>query len=154
MANTWLSLILWCLICFSLPANGARILGMFPLQGRSHFLMYEEVMKSLADAGHHVDVVSHFPLKKPYPNYTDIISLAGTLPSILNNMTYDIMQSLTDESSRASVEVTGFVPCKLLDLPELQTFIKNPPTDPPYDLVIVEVCSPGILDFSDTDVKE
>lgn len=44
-----------------------RILGVFPLAGRSHMLMFEKLMKELAKKGHEVDVLTHFPLKKPLP---------------------------------------------------------------------------------------
>lgn len=75
-----------------------------------------------------------------YPNYNDIISLAETLPTVMNNVTYELMQSFDSVSIEKLAELAGNVPCNLLDLPELQALIKNPPTDPPYDLVIVEVC--------------
>lgn len=139
MKKIWSSLFLCCILCSFRSTEGARILGLFPLHGKSHFIMYQEVMKSLADAGHQVDVVSHFPQKKPYPNYTDLISLEGTMPIVLNNMTYEFMQANTGASLKGLVDVTGNNPCQLLELPELKKLIKSPPTNPPYDLVIVEV---------------
>lgn len=44
--------------------DGYRILGIFPLNGRSHMMMFEQLMKGLAKRGHQVDVVSTFPQKK------------------------------------------------------------------------------------------
>lgn len=46
-----------------------RILGLFPIQGKSHIIMFERLMKELAERGHEVDVLSHFPQKKPIPRW-------------------------------------------------------------------------------------
>ena len=53
-------------------AHGAKILGVFPLPGKSHFAVSSSLMKELANRGHQVTVVSPFPEKSPVPNYTDI----------------------------------------------------------------------------------
>jgi hypothetical protein len=53
-------------------AHGARILGLFPVPGRSHFAVSATLMKELASRGHQVTVLSPFPEKSPIPNYTDI----------------------------------------------------------------------------------
>jgi glucuronosyltransferase len=52
--------------------ESARILALFNFNGRSHFLMFEALLKELAARGHQVFVVGHFPQKKPIPNYIDI----------------------------------------------------------------------------------
>lgn len=57
-------------------ADGANILGVFHFNGKSHFIMFEALMKGLAAKGHQVTVVSHFPQEKPLPNYKDL-SLKG-----------------------------------------------------------------------------
>lgn len=44
-----------------------NILGVFPFNGRSHFVMFERLLKGLAAKGHKVDVVSHFPQQRPIP---------------------------------------------------------------------------------------
>lgn len=51
-----------------------RILGLFPHPGLSHFHFFHPIMRSLADAGHDVTVISHFPDKQsPAPeNYHDL----------------------------------------------------------------------------------
>ncbi|XP_046736278.1 UDP-glucosyltransferase 2-like [Diprion similis] len=132
-------LVLFLHIITEVPgANGARILGMFPLNGKSHFAMFEVVMKSLADRGHRVDVLSTFPLKKPYPNYTDL-SIGEWVPVIVNNMNYDLVLEISGSSEKAFIELTGNDVCDNLKLPPLQKLINNPPDDPPYDLVIVEL---------------
>lgn len=54
----------------------SRILGLFPHTGKSHQMVFEPLLRRLAERGHHVTVVSFFPLKNPPANYTDI-SLEG-----------------------------------------------------------------------------
>ncbi|XP_061380260.1 UDP-glucosyltransferase 2-like isoform X2 [Danaus plexippus] len=56
--------------------EGGRILGLFPHTGKSHQMVFEPLLKKLAERGHQVTVVSFFPLKKPIANYTDV-SLEG-----------------------------------------------------------------------------
>ncbi|XP_011867942.1 PREDICTED: UDP-glucuronosyltransferase 3A1-like [Vollenhovia emeryi] len=121
-------------------ANGLRILGVFPFHGKSHFIMQEALMKDLARRGHQVDVVTHFPLEKPIPNYTDI-SIKGTLPRVVNNVTAEEAQAFSNPSIAYFVAMAGHNICQLLSHPKMQQLIKNPPQDPPYDMVIVEVCS-------------
>lgn len=101
--------------------------------------MFEEVMKALADAGHQVDVYSHFPLKKPYPNYTDISIAAPESTQANDGVTYDFIHSFTKAASTVLIEFAGNKECYSLGLPQFQEVIKNPPNDPPYDLVITEV---------------
>ena len=53
-------------------AHGAKILGIFPLPGKSHFIISSALLKELANRGHQVTVFSPFPEKSPIPNYTNI----------------------------------------------------------------------------------
>lgn len=50
-----------------------NILGLFPYAGKSHFYVFEALMKGLADKGHSVTVLSQFPQKSAHPNYKDFI---------------------------------------------------------------------------------
>lgn len=118
--------------------DAARILGMFPLPVRSHFVMCESLMRGLAARGHQVDVVSSFPLKNPPPNYRDI-SLADILPPNVNNMTLDVAKGLTASGMRTILSGAGMRVCDALYSPQLRNLIDNPPNDPPYDLIINEV---------------
>ena len=72
--------------------DGYRILGMFPSHGKSHFMMYEALMEGLARMGHQINVVSTFPQKTPYPNYTDLIHLPLVMSEFVNNVPYQKMQ--------------------------------------------------------------
>lgn len=44
-----------------------NILGIFPLQSTSHYVMFERLLKTLAAEGHDVDVISHFPQQEKIP---------------------------------------------------------------------------------------
>lgn len=124
--------------CLSV-CHGYRLLGLFPFHGKSHFVMFEQLMKGLARKGHQIDVISTFPLKKPYPNYTDIIKL--TPPHVfVNNMSYEFMQVLlTANPVHAIATLAGNDICKYLENPAIQELARNPPKDPPYDAVLMEV---------------
>ena len=55
-------------------ANGLRVLGIFPHPAVSHFNAFRPILKGLADAGHDVTVLSHFPDKRSEGlNYHDIV---------------------------------------------------------------------------------
>ena len=123
----------------SSSARGLRILGVFPTPAKGHFVMCEALMRGMADKGHRVDVFSHFPLENSIPNYKDY-SLEGTLPIFTNNMSYDFMNQFADVISMPLLmEIVGYPVCELLNLPIFQNLIRNPPDDPPYDIVIIEV---------------
>lgn len=52
--------------------SGYRILGLFPHPGVSHFHFFHPIMRELAEAGHNVTVVSHFPDARASKNYKDL----------------------------------------------------------------------------------
>lgn len=101
--------------------------------------MFEQLMKGLARKGHQVDVMSTFPLKKPYPNYTDLVVIQAPR-QFLNNMTYREMKMIMGGNTVQTVgQMAGNDICKNLGHPDVQQLIRNPPTNPPYDVVIFEV---------------
>ena len=126
--------------------EGSRILGVFPLNFRSHFMMFEALLKGLARKGHQVDVVGVFPLKEPYPNYTDIY-LPPMNPQMVNNLTFANVKVLKDFATYFTAVDSGNKLCDGLGNPKLQKLIKNPPKDPPYDLLITQV--DGILNLAE-----
>lgn len=112
---------------------------MFPFNGKSHFMMFEHLMKGLASKGHQVDVISTFPLKKPHPNYRDMIVLPAPR-QFINNITFDTMKTmLSISASHAIATIAGNEVCSSLSDPRIQELVKNPPNDPPYDVILVEV---------------
>jgi glucuronosyltransferase len=78
-----LSMLIILLLCLH-AAEGARILGIFPMPAKSHMTVHSALMKELARRGHEVTVFSPFPEKSPMPNYTDIefkVSYSELLPT-------------------------------------------------------------------------
>lgn len=69
-------------------AMSLKILGIFPYPGKSHYVVFEALFKGLADKGHDVTVLSHFPQQKPYRNYKDI-SLKGSQEALINVVDLD-----------------------------------------------------------------
>lgn len=58
--------------------SALNILGIFPYNGKSHFFVFRIYLRELAERGHNVTVISHFPEKDAPMNYHDI-SLAGSM---------------------------------------------------------------------------
>lgn len=128
-------------------SKGLRILGIFPLNGRSHWTMGERLLTSLAERGHTVDVITHYTVKEPPKNYKEI-SLEGTLESMVNKVELSQVLEFNNMNFELLTEIAGDKICQLMEHPKLKKFIENPPKDPPYDLVIVEIfMSPCYLAF-------
>lgn len=130
-----LCMIFWMDLCLTL-SQGYRILGVFPYRAKSHFVMFEALMKGLAEKGHRVDVISPFPLTKPVVNYNDLIVIK-TRGNTLNNVSYDVASNIF--TVHAISTISGNPVCEYLRHPEIQKLIRNPPKDPPYDVVLIEV---------------
>lgn len=119
-----------------------RVLGIFPLNSRSHFVFFEQLSKGLARRGHKVDVVSTFPQEKACPNYTDI-EIPAAIPKLVNSLTYEFAQenlNVNSDQVHFFAQIPGNVVCEkgfqnqaVLDL------IEKPSGDTAYDLVITEV---------------
>ncbi|KAF7987446.1 hypothetical protein HCN44_003208 [Aphidius gifuensis] len=119
---------------------GYRILALFPLNVKSHFKMYERLMKGLVERGHQVDVISCYPLDTPMKNYTDIV-LDLIASEDVDEFTYDLLPIYTGLSLYNMLATSvGNDLCKgLLENSKIKNIINNPPTDPPYDLIIMEL---------------
>lgn len=119
---------------------GYRILGLFPMNIKSCFMMYKNVMKHLAKRGHQVDVISQFPLDKPMSNYTDIY-MKAPFDDLVNNFTLEGGDDYNGFNQFKSYGTeTGADACDtILKQDQMQRLLKNPPNDPPYDLIIVEI---------------
>ncbi|KDR22771.1 UDP-glucuronosyltransferase 2C1, partial [Zootermopsis nevadensis] len=118
---------------------GARILGLFPLPGRSHFIFSESLVKELANRGHQVTVLSPFPQKSPVPNYTDIHT--GRTRDDLFQQTGATNSFDLPKLSYFSVVMMlwglGEILCdKVLQEKEVQDLINS--NDQQFDLIIVE----------------
>lgn len=71
--NHYRSVLILFLVLFLIPLTVSyNILVIFPHPGKSHFLSYVGLFKALAQKGHQMTVISHFPLMKPVENYKDV----------------------------------------------------------------------------------
>ena len=138
----YLLLNLFMIYFFGVESDAYRILGIFPLNIRSNNILFESVMKALAKAGHQVDVVTHFQLIGAPENYKSLFGLDSTMYSVTNNFTMEQIEQVRYQNPAyyMATEYGNRVCEKVLPLWRLQNLIKNPPNDPPYDLVITEVC--------------
>ncbi|XP_001603747.1 UDP-glucuronosyltransferase 2A2-like [Nasonia vitripennis] len=132
-------------LCFILGAislvsecSAYRILGVFPFNGKSHNIVIEALMKGLAKHGHQVDVITHYPDTKPVKNYNIIVNLAGSTENTMNNGTMELVSKVAADSTNFIATKVGNELCHLMGFEEMQKLIKNPPADPPYDIVITE----------------
>lgn len=122
------------------PCFGYRILGIFPMNVRSHLTICEHLMRGLARRGHQVDVVSPFPNQVPVKNYTDI-TIPHTFKELTNDLNYErVMNFSAYNQVKIFVQFMGNDVCQMvLNDSKIQELINNPPQDPPYDLIIMEV---------------
>lgn len=118
------------------PIDAYKILAIFPFSGKSHQLVLQQVGISLASKGHQVDVVSHYQLKRPVPNYTNIIHITNVEPPQFADYEYlttpekfDILRPMVEEF------------CSILEHPVLQKLLRSEKIKPSYDAVIVHVRS-------------
>lgn len=130
------NLVLWALAVFGASScSGYRILAIFPFKGKSHFSVMEQISKTLAEKGHQVDVVSGFSLEKPFPNYTEIFKVPNPKPH-----EGAVWEEMIDRNEIwKAVHGLERDMCELLGLPEFNKLIKNPPQNPPYDLILSHV---------------
>lgn len=137
-------------ICLAILAcgwcDGLRILALFPITGKSHWIMEERLMIKLAERGHHVDIYTHFPMKNPPKNYNQY-SLAGSLEIAVNSITADNVTHFGNVNLEKMSYIAGDRLCDLMKHPHIQKLIKNPPKEP-YDLIATELfMSPCYLAF-------
>lgn len=129
-----------------LSVNSYRILGLFPHPGKSHVDVFLPLMKGLANAGHEVLVVSHFPLNKPVPKYKDI--------SLKGQVLVDVFDMLPDQSKIERwrtiflLDDLAQMSCELgLATKEVQDLIKS---NEAFDVIIAEFfnsdCFLGFVD--------
>jgi len=95
-------------------------------------------MKGLVSKGHQVDVISSFPQKELYPNYTDIVNVE--IPSVKNKITYEFMKKeITGDIAKIIAVNYGNKICQAyLGHPAIQKLVYDP-SDLPYDAMIMEV---------------
>lgn len=75
MSQVWKVFIVIVLLSLTWTTYCARILGVFPVPGKSHYILGSSLMRALAENGHDVTVISAFGEKDPPKEckYRDII---------------------------------------------------------------------------------
>jgi glucuronosyltransferase len=134
------------LLAFANNASAARILGLFPHTGKSHQMVFEPLLRKLADRGHHLTVVSFFPQKNPPENYTDVslegIAVLGVETIDLNiweesNILYNLLGINTIMKQLFDIHPLGDmaleVCTKLVSWPPLAAAMRKE-----YDVILVE----------------
>lgn len=73
MFKTMWGYVLLALSLGTVPLESARILGLFPHPGESHFVFFEPILRALDSAGHEVHNVAHFEMKNVSSRFQNII---------------------------------------------------------------------------------
>ena len=126
---------------FTTEIGAYRILGVFPLPYKSHNLLFQSLMKGLAKCGHDVDVISHYEMENQPKTFRTILNLATLNHNFLQS-TFKSIEEIIDffkNPIKLTENILGLNICNIMALKEMQQIIKNPPKNPPYDLIITEV---------------
>ncbi|CAH1402285.1 unnamed protein product [Nezara viridula] len=117
--------------------HGYNILVMMPMPFYSHTKSYLPLFIELANRGHNVTMVSPFPLKKPVPNFNEVV-----IENSIEKLGMDQMDARDFEDSGFFSKIIGlqlFCP-KVIDLTMesegLRGFLND--TDSKFDMVITE----------------
>jgi glucuronosyltransferase len=124
--------------CFFHPARTTKILAVSSHFGKSHFDVFEPYFKELAARGHQIRVISHFPRKRPIPNYKDI-DLRGThsVNNTVDVLSFPDMMKMDQISTALLLSVWVAEACeKTLQLPHVQHILNS---DEKFDLLIAEM---------------
>lgn len=143
-----MSTILWLIAVATFvivqPADGARILGLFPHTGRSHQMVFEPLLLELSGRGHNVTVVSFYPREHPVPpNYKDI-SLRGLAPIGIESIDMALFDNESDGFRRHYENLYSFFDLadmatsicqKIVEWPELPEVFRDVAD---YDVILLE----------------
>ncbi|XP_076296635.1 UDP-glucosyltransferase 2 [Lasioglossum baleicum] len=132
-----LLLVLTVLHCVIAGGNGAKILGVSPYPGKSHYSVFEALLKKLAERGHEVVSITHFPQKKPLANFTDV-DISSSMPSVISTMSFERFKGTTMiYDMKQFLYHCGHYQCEPILLhPEMQRIIKSKEK---FDVYMVEV---------------
>lgn len=122
--------------CVLLSANGARILSLFPHQAKSHYLVFEPLLKKLSENGHQVVSVTHFPQKKLLPNFTDV-DITTSLPSLVGTRMVSSAARVSKWDRLKGVMKIGVPACDpVLNHPAVKRILQSKEK---FDVFIVEL---------------
>nr|CAD7398190.1 unnamed protein product [Timema cristinae] len=149
MVFPWFTALLVCLTWNAQSSTQSRILGIFGHIGKSHFFVFEPLLKALAAKGHNITVISYFPQKKILPNYTDI-DLHGSVTTLepTGGVTFEDITGGSNFGTARMVVDLGAQDCeRVYSHPSIMKLIHS---EEKFDLVINELfntdCYLGIAD--------
>ena len=116
--------------------SGYRILAIYAFEGRSHFILINQLLRALANKGHQVDLISQIKIDQ-HPNYRQIIDLKDNRTSIFSSPNLDFVKNYNKDY--LTMFYHGNEICRFLKNPKFIHLAHNPPKDPPYDMIITHV---------------
>lgn len=135
--NISLCILSWFLYIAGASVAGYKILGILPHPGKSHFDVFEPLLKALAVKGHEVTVISHFPQQQSLKSYRDV-SLKGTAPPLVDAFNVDNYKGAWYEKYLGNFLLAyfGYKSCVTgLSSRQMQDFLRSNQT---FDLIIME----------------
>lgn len=94
----------------------AKILAVCPWAGRSHFIFKEPLFLKLAERGHQITVLSHFPQVTKVPNYRDV-SLVGSRPILDDSLPLGMLPH--------SLNILQVLPQLMIDITSMEDVMKS-----------------------------
>ncbi|XP_017029531.1 UDP-glycosyltransferase UGT5 [Drosophila kikkawai] len=119
-------------------SHSLNILGMFPHPAMSHFKFFQPIVRGLAEAGHHVDVISPFRDEEPPKGYKDYQLPPASLTDAIH------LEDFEHPLSFLAHYVEFFILYKMgkeacnttLNSQALEEILKHPPGY--YDVILME----------------
>lgn len=134
--------VLFLVVILATWSYSYNILVVFPYPGRSHFLTYARFFKGLAEKGHNVTVLSHYPLQEPVKNYRDIE--IGGMEEFFQTK-FDVLTNLQNSYAKSRLPMyftflvihnIGQLACEMgMTAKVVQRFLKE---DNKFDVAILE----------------
>nr|QVG59853.1 UDP-glucuronosyltransferase [Nilaparvata lugens] len=91
----------------------ARILAIFPHNGKSHYDVFEPLMNALSKRGHEVHIISFFPKDDPHKNYTDVI-IERSGPLFYNSVPIHEFNGVASFDGFFYIHEVGLISCEAL----------------------------------------
>jgi len=108
------------IICLLSAVDGARILAIFPFHVKSHYSVYEPLLKRLSTRGHEIVAVTHFPQRIRLTNFTEL-DVSSTL---LNRTNIIPVSHITIWKKIYNVDTFGVKICEpILGNPKMKKLI-------------------------------
>ncbi|XP_046612428.1 UDP-glucosyltransferase 2-like [Neodiprion virginianus] len=132
----YLVFLLWVISCSQCFSEASKILAIMPLHAKSHYVPFEPLLKRLAERGHEVRVVSHFPQKVKIPNLTDV-DISASLPPRIGSMDLGVVENFTLWTNAKYLWKNGVGICRpVFEHPGVKELLD---TKERFDLTIFEI---------------